>query len=104
MSQNFQAAAIGPLDELKILSGPMMGAFGTICDPMGRRPVFFLDQETILNPKKIRNFLQNHNIRYVIWDAMLRCPPIFKKLSSRHETIGSFRYFIFDRLMTLPPG
>jgi hypothetical protein len=104
LSSNFQATAIGPLTEIKVLSGPMMGVFGTICDPLGRRPVFFLDRESILNPEKISIFLQNHNIRYVIWDATMKCPPEFERLSTRMEEIGQFRYFVFDRLTTKPPN
>jgi hypothetical protein len=103
LSGNFQAAAIGPLNIWKGLSGPMMGMFGTICDPLGRRPVFLMGRESIRYPKKNRIFLQKHNIRYVIWDATEKCPPAFKKLSTRQEEIGPFRYFVFDPLTTEPP-
>jgi hypothetical protein len=96
LRSNSQAAAIGPLNVWQGFSSPMMGMFGMLCDPLGRRPVFLMDRRYIRNPKLNRIFLQEKNVRYLIWDATVKCPPLFETLSSRHEKIGPFRYFVFD--------
>lgn len=96
LSREPRATAIGPLNEWKVLSDPLMGVFGVICDPLGRRPVFLLDQEKIFNPRKMRVFLQQNDVRHVVWDAQVKCPPMFDRLARKKEETGALRYFSFD--------
>ena len=96
LSREPRATAIGPLNGWKVLSDPLMGVFGVICDPLGRRPVFLLDQERIFNPRKMRVFLQKNDVRHVVWDAQVKCPPMFERLARKKEETGALRYFSFD--------
>ncbi|HNX98733.1 MAG TPA: hypothetical protein PKK12_13745, partial [Candidatus Aminicenantes bacterium] len=96
LSRDAQATAIGPLNEWQVLSDPLMGVFGVVCDPLGKRSVFLLGLERVFNPKKMRVFLQEHDVHHVVWDARAKCPPMFERLASSQEEIGALRYFTFD--------
>ncbi len=39
---------------------------GTLCQPIGRRPVYFLSETTAADPQALAQFVKDHGIRYLI--------------------------------------
>jgi hypothetical protein len=89
--------AIGPLEDNGLLSGSMMGMFGALCDPSGRRPVLLLKPKQLTTRDELGRFLRRYRIRYIVWDIEGLFPqPLREMTTPRRERKGSFRYYEVD--------
>jgi hypothetical protein len=90
---NDRPVAIGPLNSNNSLSVWMTAMFGTVCDPLGRRPVRLLKPSEITSDDLLRRFLRDEKIAYIVWEANTPYPPLLDVLSVRREKSREFYYF-----------
>lgn len=77
------------------------GFIGQLCQPIGARRVYFLDHGLCQDQEKLRRFLQDRNIRYVIWDYTFPFPKALENLSSDISHIPHyFRVATIPRVLT----
>ncbi|MCX6567292.1 MAG: hypothetical protein NTW38_12880 [Candidatus Aminicenantes bacterium] len=93
MMSNYHPVAVGPLNSNDNLSVWMKAMFGTVCDPLGRRPVRLLKPSKIASDNLLRRFVRDEKIGYIVWEANTPYPPLLDVLSVQRERVGEFCYF-----------
>jgi len=67
-------------------------------EAFGRRNIYFLDQNTIESAYKLKIFLKDHKIKYLIWDIEEPIPTILKDSAVLKEEAGD----LFQVLVYIP--
>lgn len=89
-----QAVALGPLSSLNSASIHMIGMFGAVCDPGGRRRVHFVKPNVFASPDAFGRLLRERRIGYLVLDADVRIPSWTSEFVAYEETAGRFRYLV----------
>lgn len=89
-----EAVALGDLEgRRKLILGHLSQG-----DAFGKRDIYFFEQDTIESAEKLRVFLKDHNIKYLIWDIEEPIPVTLKELAVLKEGVGG----LFQVLVYLP--
>ena len=87
-----QPVALGPL---YVMRQPLLGHLTQGRD-FGERRIYFLNEQTAGNPDLLRDFINNRNIRYVIWEEGMLVPPALNRMAVFQEKVNQLRIFVFN--------
>lgn len=68
---------------------------GTLCQPIGRRPVYFLSEETAADPEAMARFVKEHNIQYLITGEKGAQPKGIQKLAPEKQHAKTWNINIY---------
>lgn len=86
--------ALGPLEESGRYERRLI--IGQLSQPVGARPIHFLDRATARDPKALDQFIAQRRIRYVIWDYFEPPPATLEKRATRdHSILNLFKVYEF---------
>ena len=96
--------ALGPLEgRRRLLLGRLIQA-----DNFGKRRVYFLDRAIADDRDKLRRYLKERNVRFVVWDPEIGIPPPLKNLSLIREFapggfyLLAYNFAIFPETENIP--
>jgi hypothetical protein len=69
---------------------------GTLCQPIGRRPIFFMDEGTAGYPERLAEFLREREIKYVVCGSAGPVPDSLGRLARRSEKMPPWKISVFE--------
>ena len=68
---------------------------GTLCQPIGRRPVYFLSETTAADAEALAQFVKEHNIRYLITGEKGAQPKGIQQLAHGKQHAKTWNVFLY---------